>query len=67
MVLLPWRLEKNIYIIGGYNDNEEYSYLDSVKIFDTSTKTFKDGAPALPIPLSDMSAVLVGKYKVYCR
>jgi len=56
-----------IYIIGGCTNSydylkhkQTYDHLDSVEMFDTSSQIFRKG-PTLPMPMSGMSAVVVGK------
>jgi N-acetylneuraminic acid mutarotase len=50
-----------IYIIGGKDEN--YNNLDSMEIFDLSSETFQQGnIPNIPIALSRMSAIAIGKW-----
>jgi hypothetical protein len=53
-----------IYIIGGVDENYD-NKLDSIEIFDVSSNTFQQGIiPKLPIALSSMSAIAIGKWIV---
>jgi hypothetical protein len=52
-----------IYIIGGWDEN--YNRLNSIEIFDISSNTFQqENIPRLPIALSGMSAIAIGKWIV---
>jgi N-acetylneuraminic acid mutarotase len=52
-----------IYIIGGNDEN--YNKFDSIEIFDVSSNTFQqENIPKLPIALTYMSAIAIGKWIV---
>jgi dihydrofolate reductase len=57
------KVGNKVYIIGGEDENN--NYLDSMEIFDVSSNTFQQGnIPKLPIALSYMSAIAIGKWIV---
>jgi N-acetylneuraminic acid mutarotase len=57
------KVGNKIYIIGGWDEN--YKKLDSIKIFDISSNTFQqENIPNIPIALSNMSAIAIGKWIV---